>query len=190
MSTQARHRRSDVVDHALELLDAHGLAALTMRRLGTELGVQPSAIYHHFDNKQMLLAAVADEILARGVRPRPTGEWPDLVREVCAELRASMLACTDGADVVATVWAFGLGAGAPARELEQILTAAELPDDLVQVASRTLLHYVFGHAFEEQTARQAVSVGAVERTLDTLPDFDLGLDLVLDGLRARTSTNA
>ncbi len=49
------------------------------------------------------------------------------------------------------------------------------------------MHYVFGHAFEEQTARQAVSLGAVERPLDSLPDFDLGLDLVIDGLRARLS---
>jgi hypothetical protein len=96
-----------------------------------------------------------------------------------------MLACTDGADVVATVWAFGLGAAAPVAEMEKVLADADVPDELVAVASRTLVHYVFGHAFEEQTARQAVGLGAVERSLDSLPDFDLGLDLVIDGLRAR-----
>ena len=101
-------------------------------------------------------------------------EWPDRLREVCAELRHAMLACTDGADVVATVWAFGLGAAAPVAEMEKVLTDAEVPDELVAVASRTLVHYVFGHAFEEQTARQAVSLGAVERSLESLPDFDLG----------------
>ena len=56
------HRRADVLAHAVTLLDTHGLSALTMRRLGAELGVQPSAIYHHFPSKQALLAAVADEI--------------------------------------------------------------------------------------------------------------------------------
>ena len=76
-----------------------------------------------------------------------------------------MLACTDGADVVATVWAFGLGAAAPVAELEKVLADADVPDELVAVASRTLVHYVFGHAFEEQTARQAVGLGAVERSL-------------------------
>ena len=101
------HHRSDVIAHAVDLLDTHGLAALTMRRLGAELDVQPSAIYHHFASKQALLAAVADEILARGARPRTATEWPDRLREVCAELRLAMLACTDGADVVATVWASG-----------------------------------------------------------------------------------
>jgi len=179
------HKRSDVLAHAVDLLDAHGLSALTMRRLGSELDVQPSAIYHHFASKQALLAAVADEILARGARPRTADEWPDQLREVCSELRHAMLACTDGADVVATVWAFGLGAAAPVAEMEKILTDADVPAELVTVASRTLVHYVFGHAFEEQTARQAVSLGAVERSLESLPDFDLGLDLVIDGLRAR-----
>ena len=67
------HHRSDVLTHAVALLDAHGLAALTMRRLGAELDVQPSAIYHHFASKQALLAAVADEILVRGARPRVGG---------------------------------------------------------------------------------------------------------------------
>jgi TetR/AcrR family tetracycline transcriptional repressor len=171
------HKRSDVLAHAVALLDSHGL--------GAELDVQPSAIYHHFASKQALLAAVADEILARGARPRTASEWPDQLREVCSELREAMLACTDGADVVATVWAFGLGAAAPVTGMEKILTDADVPEPLVAVASRTLVHYVFGHAFEEQTARQAVSLGAVERSLDSLPDFDLGLDLVIDGLRAR-----
>ena len=65
------HRRQDVVEHAIAVLDAYGLADLSMRRLGAELGVQPSALYHHFTDKQTLLAAVADEILARGERPGP-----------------------------------------------------------------------------------------------------------------------
>lgn len=184
------HHRSDVLAHAVTLLDTHGLSALTMRRLGAELGVQPSAIYHHFASKQALLAAVADEILARGARPRQAVAWPDRLREVCAELRHAMLAVTDGADVVATVWAFGLGAAAPVTEMEEVLIDAEVPDELVAVASRTLVHYVFGHAFEEQTARQAVRLGAVERSLESLPDFDLGLDLVVDGLRARLAASA
>ena len=184
------HHRADVLAHAVELLDTHGLSALTMRRLGTELGVQPSAIYHHFENKQTLLAAVADEILARGPGGGPEGaleqgEVAEQLRAVCRRLREAMLAVTDGADVVATAWAFGLGAQAPARELEGVLTEAGAADELTAVASRTLLHYVFGHTFEEQTARQAISAGAVDRAVDSIPDFDLGLGLVLDGLRGR-----
>lgn len=182
-----RYHRDDVLEHAHELLSSYGLGALTMRRLGAELGVQPSAIYHHFANKQSLLAAVAEEILRRGARPRTADpdDWPARLREVCDELRDAMLACTDGADVVATVWAFGMGVRAPATELESILRDAGLGDDLALVGSRTLLHYIFGHTFEEQTAIQAISAGAVERELDSLPDFSTGLDVVIDGLRSR-----
>ena len=179
------HHRADVLAHAVRLLDDHGLAALTMRRLGTELGVQPSAIYHHFANKQTLLGAVADEVLARRSGGDPTGPWDEQVHAVCAGLRAAVLDVTDGADVVATAWAFGLGAQEPARTLERVLAAAGADDELVAVASRALLHYVFGHTFEEQTARQAIRAGAVDRPVDSLPDFDLGLALVLDGLRTR-----
>lgn len=182
-----RYNRDDVLAQAHRLVAEYGLGALTMRRLGAELGVQPSAIYHHFANKQTLLAAVAEEILRRGRRPRTADpeDWPGRLREVCAELRDAMLACTDGADIVATVWAFGMGVRAPAAELEDILRDAGLGDELALVGSRTLLHYAFGHAFEEQTAIQAISAGAVERELDSLPDFWTCLDVVIDGLRSR-----
>ncbi len=183
-----RHHRSDVVERALQVLDDHGLSSLTMRRLGSELGVQPSAIYHHFVNKQSLLAAVADEILARGRRPRTASAWDTCVGEVCRELRDSMLAYRDGSDVVATVFAFGLGATGPVEELEEVLAGAGLGDELVAVASRTLLHFVFGHTFEEQTALQANSLGAIDRP-ERESQFDLGLELVLDGLRSRVGAD-
>jgi hypothetical protein len=95
-----------------------------------------------------------------------------------------MLAFRDGADVVATVFAFGMGASGPAEELEELLAGAGLPDGLVAVGSRTLVHFVFGHTFEEQTALQANSLGAIDLPARA-SQFDLGLQLVLDGLRSR-----
>lgn len=180
-----RYRRADVVERALLVLDTYGLADLTMRRLGSELGVQPSALYHHFANKQALLAAIADEILARGSRPRTGTTWDELVTEACAELREAMLAYRDGADVVATVHAFGLGAAAPADELTRVLGDAGLDVALVPVAVRTLLHFVFGHVAEEQTNLQASSAGAIADQPRERSDFELGLGLVLDGIRQR-----
>ncbi len=184
-----RYRREDVVGRALEVLDEYGLADLTMRRLGAELGVQPSALYHHFPNKQSLLAAVADEILTRGARPLPEGEWEDRVRAACHGLRDSCLAYRDGAEVVATARAFGLGGRPPYDELVSVLAAAGFADDLATAAARTLLHYVLGHTMDEQLHRQAGSAGAIENDPFTDPHsahFATGVDLVLAGLRART----
>jgi AcrR family transcriptional regulator len=185
-----RYHREDVVERALGVLDAYGLADLTMRRLGTELGVQPSALYHHFANKQQLLAAVADEILARGPHaPRPE-RWDDRVALVCTELRDAMLAYRDGADVVATSYSFGLGAAAPYAELAAALADGGLEARLVPTAARTLLHFVFGHVTDEQTHLQASSAGAIDDDPgddldDPWPasDFAAGLGLVLDGIR-------
>jgi AcrR family transcriptional regulator len=184
-----RHRREDVVDRALRVLDDHGLADLTMRRLGTELGLQPSALYHHFPSKQVLLAAVADEILARGTRPLPESAWDDRARAACHTLRDACLAWTDGAEVVATARSFGLGARAPYDELVAVLVDGGIAEEVAGAAARTLLHFVLGHATDEQTHRQAGSAGAIDAdpATDFSADFATGVDLVLAGLRARVA---
>ena len=184
-----RYHRHDVVERAIVVLDAYGLADLTMRRLGAELGVQPSALYHHFDNKQLLLAAVADEILARGERPVPERPWDARVVAVCTQLRDAMLAYRDGADLVATVHAFGLGASAPYDGLLAALADGGFPEDLARTAARTLLHFVFGHATDEQTHLQAGSAGAIDDAPRDDSDFELGLALVVDGIRLRQPTD-
>jgi AcrR family transcriptional regulator len=180
-----RYHRTDVIERALSVLDRYGLADLTMRRLGAELGVQPSALYHHFANKQTLLAAVADEMLARGRRERSGTSWDARVVEVCVELREAMLAYRDGADVVATVHAFGLGAAEPGEAIGTALAEAGLPDDVVRTATSTLLHFVFGHTIDEQTHLQAGSAGAIDDAPRERSDFELGLALIIDGIRAR-----
>jgi hypothetical protein len=45
---RARLTKSAVVDRALRLADSVGLEALTIRKLTTELGVMPMALYWHF----------------------------------------------------------------------------------------------------------------------------------------------
>ncbi|MGI8312536.1 TetR/AcrR family transcriptional regulator C-terminal domain-containing protein [Saccharopolyspora hattusasensis] len=182
-----RYHRGDVVDRAIAVLDEYGLESLTMRRLAAELGLQPSALYHHVPNKQTLLAAVADEILTRGRRPRRARKWDRRVVEVCAELRDAMLAYRDGAEVVVTAYTFGLGAGEPASQLQEALRDGGLPDDLVDVGTRALLHLVFGHTVEEQMALQAASAGAIDRAPGGPADFERGLELVLDGLRSKVN---
>ena len=194
-----RYHRSDVVERALEVLDAYGLGDLTMRRLGAELGVQPSALYHHFATKQLLLAAVADEILARSAGaaspttapvPSPAGSaeeplesWDTRVARTCTSLRDAMLAYRDGAELVATAWAFGLGATAPYDDIVGALADAGLDAALVSTAARTLLHFVFGHATDEQTHLQAGSAGAIADDPRPESDFAAGLGIVLAGIR-------
>lgn len=50
--------RDDVIDAALALVEAGGPEALTMRKLASELGVAPTAIYWHVGNRDALVLAV------------------------------------------------------------------------------------------------------------------------------------
>ncbi|NGN66652.1 TetR family transcriptional regulator [Streptomyces sp. A7024] len=57
--------RERIVTAALALVDAEGLAALSTRRLAAELGVSGPSLYNHFRNKDEILAAAADMVIAK-----------------------------------------------------------------------------------------------------------------------------
>ncbi|WP_440071020.1 TetR/AcrR family transcriptional regulator [Streptosporangium sp. OZ121] len=54
--------RAQIVRAAMELLDAEGLDALSMRRLGARLGSGTTSVYWHVANKDELLELVLDEV--------------------------------------------------------------------------------------------------------------------------------
>jgi len=56
--------RERIVSTALALVDREGLHALSMRRLGSELGVDPMAVYYHVPNKKALLDAIVEAVMA------------------------------------------------------------------------------------------------------------------------------
>ena len=157
--------RQDVVTAALRLLDAFGLDSFSMRRLAAELEVQPSALYHHVENKQELLGHLAGRIVGGVVVDA------DLL-STCHRLRDAMLAVRDGAEVVATATAFRLGVSEFEAELARFAS--------VDVA-RTLLIYVIGHTQATQLHRQASELGAIRTDPDLEASFDRGLRIILAG---------
>lgn len=160
-----RYRRADVVDAAIALLDEHGLAGWSMRRLAGELGVQPSALYHHFGGKEELLAAVADEILRRGRRPAEVVAWDAELHLLCVGLRDAIRRHRDGAALIASV--HRSGAEALERPMRAALERGGADPAVARVGARSLVRFVITH--EDDDAE----------------DFALGLGLVLDGLRHR-----
>lgn len=63
--------RGEVVARALAIVDEHGAAALSMRRLAGELGVTPTTIYWHVGGRDEVILAcirrVSDDLAARPV---------------------------------------------------------------------------------------------------------------------------
>lgn len=78
--------RERIADTALRFIDEHGLDALSMRKLGAELGVEAMSLYNHVDNKDDLLAAVADALYARVLVEYgdPGGDWRTRARQMAA----------------------------------------------------------------------------------------------------------
>jgi AcrR family transcriptional regulator len=67
----------EIVGAALELADAEGLEAVTMRAVGARLGAAAMSLYRHVPNKDALLEQMADSVFAELPHPNPDGSWQD-----------------------------------------------------------------------------------------------------------------
>ncbi|MCW5719134.1 MAG: TetR/AcrR family transcriptional regulator C-terminal domain-containing protein [Bauldia sp.] len=65
-----------IVEAAVKLADAEGLAALSMRRLAADLGVGTMALYTHVPGKEALLDVMFDAVLGEFYRDAPPREKP------------------------------------------------------------------------------------------------------------------
>ena len=76
---KSRLERGEIAAKALELIDRDGLEALSMRKLGSALGVEAMALYYHFQNKAELLDGVLELLVGEIEKPAP-GSLPPLKR--------------------------------------------------------------------------------------------------------------
>ena len=184
--------RSDVVAKAAEILDNYGIADLTMRRLARELSVSPGALYWHFADKQELLGAVADRLLASAAAVAAAGEWPERIVTLCSALRDALLSATDGAELVSA--SFSAGRSAELNRIVAALTDACVESGLTahdaDLAARTIVYYVLGFTADEQSRIQWDAAGATVADSDSVWSenaggrFTFGLGLLVDGLAA------
>ncbi|MCA9567701.1 MAG: TetR family transcriptional regulator, partial [Myxococcales bacterium] len=61
--------RERVLDAAIQLADEGGVEGLSMRRLGTALGVQAMSLYNHVPNKDAVVHAILDRVVDEIRRP-------------------------------------------------------------------------------------------------------------------------
>ncbi|QDQ97846.1 TetR family transcriptional regulator [Tomitella fengzijianii] len=186
-------RRHDVLAGAIAILDEYGLADLTMRRLASSLGVQPGALYWHFPNKQTLLAAITDEILADASAgpPAPAETWDERLPTLARRMRDALLSHRDGAEVASASYAARLASEAPQTALAAACIDGGLPADEAGMAARALFSYVLGQTMDEQSRMQMDSHGALTESASPLFEsptaadgFEYGLGLFIGGVRA------
>src|SRR5215831_9845846 len=104
--------RRAIVERALELGDAEGLEAVSLRRLATELGVTPMALYRHVKDKQDLVNAMYEAIV-EDFNPqadtRPGVKWTTRLRQALM----NAIALHDRPVALPLAIAYG-GSGSPA----------------------------------------------------------------------------
>ena len=71
MPRRAQVSRADYVSAAFEISARSGMQSLTLKALGEHLGLDATAVYRHFRNKDTLLRAMLDQLL-QGVLERAT----------------------------------------------------------------------------------------------------------------------
>src|SRR6476619_2347586 len=90
LTGRARLSRERVLSAAVVLADSGGLEALTMRRLGEELGVEAMSLYKHVANKSDLLDGMTDAVFGEIDLPSPGTPWRAAMRDRAMSARAAL----------------------------------------------------------------------------------------------------
>ena len=72
--------RGRVLRGAINVADAAGVGALTIRSLAAELGVKPMSIYYYVANKSDILDGIVDEVFSEIDLPPGDGDWQSEIR--------------------------------------------------------------------------------------------------------------
>ena len=205
--------RERVLQVAMELADRDGLDALSMRKLGQELGVDAMALYRHVRNKDDLFDGIIERIVGEIERPDPAGSWKTALREQVMAARQVMLRHpwarrvfevrgTGGVaviDYIESVLAILRGGGFSldlAHHTLHVLDSRifgfnqDLFDDSGRAEPSPDVAEMFGPAMAARFPRvtelaMSVSHEGVLGRCDDDVEFAFGLDLILDGLERR-----
>ena len=197
--------RQRILDAALRLVDRDGLDALSMRRLGRELGVEAMSLYNHIPNKAALLRGMVQTLLAE-IRPevRPEDAWQTRLRAVMRATRATAHAHPHAYLLFARRPSSVPSGGQRGAEDLATLQSAGFSPEQASLALQTLVSFVSGAVLREiamviaepdelESALTSPS-GEGDRVLrdptappqqvsaDRDATFEFGLSVILDGL--------
>ncbi|MEU2183295.1 TetR/AcrR family transcriptional regulator [Streptomyces thermolilacinus] len=84
------YSRADIAAAAVRLADAHGVEAVSMRRVAAELGCGTMSLYNYVPRKEDLYELMVDEVSGEYELPEPTGDWRADMLATARQTRAIM----------------------------------------------------------------------------------------------------
>ena len=201
-----------VLRAAIELADAEGIDALSMRRLAKELGVEAMSLYNHVANKGEILGGIIDLVAGEFDLPSDESDWKLAMRRNAISSRDVLLRHR----WATSIWMSQGGGPARLRNgdwMLRTLREAGFSPELIYHAFHILESYVLGYTLQQLNFPYKgeeladLAAGFLEQIpVEEYPDlvehihqhiephdeetsgFEMGLDLILDGLdRARTT---
>jgi AcrR family transcriptional regulator len=191
---------------ALEIADAEGLDALSMRRLAQALDVWPMSVYRYFEDKDALLDAMAAQSAGDVTQPRAGDSWREQLRALLHDAQSGLAASA----AIGSRLPRAFLSPEPLRLSEagmRILRDAGFATDDAARAWRALWSYTFGFATfrlaptgEEAASRMRAAIaelpeaeypalagaaGDLAAAFASDEEFDFGVERLLDGLAAR-----
>ena len=183
-SARAPLSRQRIIGAAVAHIDGEGLASLSMRRLGTTLGVEAMSLYRYVPSREDLLDAVVEAIIAEmyadsAVLQSPRDGWQDFLQRLAHGVRRIALAHPRAFPLIASRPPEAPWLRPPLRNLdwvESFLSALgeEGFSDVAAVAAyRAFTSFLLGHLLLEVSAHGA-DVGPLD-VLDAGEDEDEAL---------------
>lgn len=196
-----------IVDTAITIADVDGLDAVSIRRVAAVLDVRPMSLYTHIVSKDELLSLMVNELMGTLIIEAPL---PDDWREALSVIAHRIFRM-----YASHPWVLALLARRPrpgpnvteqAKQLARAVESLRLPPDEMWTLLSIFNDYILGHALRvattgvtsdfvknlsEQDRAELPEVAALVNTEETRRSgevFELGLQVVLDGLEHRFVT--
>jgi AcrR family transcriptional regulator len=204
--------RQRIIQAALRIMDQEGLEAVTMRRVGRELGVEAMSLYNHVTDKEDIFDGICEEVLAQFEVPEAE-EWADAARLAAREYRRLLTAhpnvitlmterhrpFTNPDSLRAYEFALDLFRSAGLSEPDAVKAFHVFGGYILGFVTMQLGLMVGGppdeaHARAHEEMARIVESADLPRLREALPylidceveeQFEFGLDLLIEGLRAR-----
>lgn len=80
-----------IIEVARQIAREKGFAGVSTRQVAAQLGVTPTALYHHFSNKMSILDRLAETIVQEVVPTPPQEFWQERLRSFVLQIQQKML---------------------------------------------------------------------------------------------------
>jgi AcrR family transcriptional regulator len=202
-----------VLHAAVDLADEGGIEALSMRRLARQLGVEAMSLYNHVANKDEILSGITDLVASEIDLPSDGVDWKIAIRRSAVSAREVYVRHKWASSLQMSRQGGGPAQLRSADWMLRTLREAGLSQELTYHAYHILQAYILGATVQQLNFPYKAEevAGLAESFLQRLPTdeypdfvehvkqhleprqgkeggFELGLDLILDGLEQARDT--